>query len=77
MATDLNESNQNFLVYSAFYLAYLDKINGDEGEIKKVEDKIKKLKGDLGNNMGDLGKLVNKFSEKVNIRLGINKSKDE
>ena len=63
----LKESNKNFLVYSAFYLAYLEKIKGDEGEIKKVQETIKKLKGDLklDKNM-DLGKLVTEFSEKVN-----------
>ena len=77
----LKESNQNFLVYSAFYLAYLEKIKGDEGEIKKVEDKIKKLKDDLelgknkeelGKNKEDLKELVAEFSGNVNIRLGIN-----
>jgi len=69
---ELKESNQNFLVYSAFYLAYLGEIKGDEGEIKKVEETIEKLKGDLELGKGGLKDLVNKFSEKVNNILGIN-----
>ena len=69
----LKESNQNFLVYSAFYLAYLEKIKGDEGEIKKVQETIEKLKDDLklGENKKDLKELVTEFSGNVNIRLGI------
>ena len=64
METDLNESNKNFLVYSAFYLAYLEEIKGDEGEIKKVRETIEKLKGDEGDK-NEVTKLVNEFSEKV------------
>jgi phosphoglycerate-specific signal transduction histidine kinase len=85
METELNESNKNFLIYSAFYLTYLEKANADYEEKEKVKIKFGELKNtfltddvktkeEMKNAMKDA---MGEFIEDAKKILGIEKEEEE